>query len=153
MSACHLSSVCLKQLQHALAHLECTRKVGMHFTVNMHHNTTFCPAVISRLYPPCYHFVLRWLSKTRFSWFFKSAKNHSMTLQGAPYVLGRPVTSIHFYHLHKRIKKQMIPHLKALIESFLNQERNWMWHHPGVGHTHLIEKVTPLLKLVCSLSW
>ena len=47
----------------------------------------------------------------------------------------------------------MIPHFKALIKSSLNQKRKWTWHHCEVGHTHLIEKATPLLKLVWSLSW
>ena len=34
----------------------------------------------------------------------------------------------------------MIPHLKALIQGFQNQQKNWAWHHPEGGHAPLSEK-------------
>ena len=47
----------------------------------------------------------------------------------------------------------MIPHLKTLIKSSLNQERNWAWHHPGNGHAHLIKKNNLfLLKLIVTFA-
>ena len=75
-----------------------------------------------------------------------------LDVQGQLYVLGHKITSIQFHHISKRFQKKMIPHLKAILQSSLNQERNWEWHHPGDGHAHLIEKATLLLNLVWSLS-
>ena len=56
-----------------------------------------------------------------------------------------------FEHVPTRILKQMIYHWKALIQSSLNQEKNWTWHHPRDGHAHLTEKASLLLKPVWSL--
>ena len=58
------------------------------------------------------------------------------TALGWQNVLGRPVASIYFYLFSKRFQKQMISHLKALLEGSLNQERkvgvvsSWVWPHP-----------------------
>ena len=56
-----------------------------------------------------------------------------------------------FEHVPTRILKQMIYHWKALIQSSLNQEKKWAWHHPMDGHAHLTEKASLLLKSVWSL--
>ena len=74
------------------------------------------------------------------------------TLQGPPYILERFSSCLGFYCLSKGTIKQMVYQLKALIQSSLNQERNWAWHHPEGGHAQLIEKALLLLKLVLSLS-
>ena len=59
---------------------------------------------------------------------------------------------LYFNHLSKEFLKQMIPHLKALIQGFQNQQKNWAWHHPEGGHAPLTEKALLLLELVWSLS-
>ena len=46
----------------------------------------------------------------------------------------------------------MIPHLKALIKGFENQEESWVWHHPEDDPALLTEKALLLLELVWSLS-
>ena len=46
---------------------------------------------------------------------------------------------------------EMIPHLKAFISRSLNQERHWVWYHPGDGHACLTEKASLLLKLIWPL--
>ena len=74
-------------------------------------------------------------------------------IQGPPYILEHFSSFLSFYHLSKGTIKQMIYQLKALIQSSLNQEWNWAWHHPEGGHAQLIEKALLLLKLVLSLSW
>ena len=58
-----------------------------------------------------------------------------------------------FEHVPTRILKKMIYHWKALIQSSLNQEKKWAWHHPMDGHAHLTEKASLLLKPVWSLPW
>ena len=51
-----------------------------------------------------------------------------------------------FHHLSKSIQLQIILQLKALIQSFQNQERNWAWPYPEGGHALLIEKApVPLI--------
>ena len=47
----------------------------------------------------------------------------------------------------------MIPHLKALIITFQNQERYWAWHHSEGGHALLTEKALPLLKYARSFRY
>ena len=73
------------------------------------------------------------------------------TLQGPPYILGRLFDFLSFYHLSKRILKQMIHQLRAPIRSSLIHKRNWAWHHPRGGIAPLTEKALLLLKLVWSL--
>ena len=59
---------------------------------------------------------------------------------------------LYFNHLAKEFLKQMIPHLKALIQGVQNQQKNWAWHHPEGDHAPLTEKALLLLELVWSLS-
>ena len=72
-------------------------------------------------------------------------------LQGPPYILDRLFNFLSFYHLSKRISKQMIHQLKGPIKGYFIHEKKWAWHHPGGGHAPLTEKALLLLKLVWSL--
>ena len=60
-----------------------------------------------------FHFYKRFFNIVRK--FFNTTPQNGAYVEGRPYILGRKVTSIPFYRLPKRIQKQMIPHLKALI--------------------------------------
>ena len=52
----------------------------------------------------------------------------------------------------------MLPHLKALIQSFQNQRRNWAWHHPEdwkrttFTRTHLEPLMTEIFSILLLLS-
>ena len=79
--------------------------------------------------------------------------SYVQVIQGPPYILDRLFNFLSFYHLSKRISKQMIHQLKGPIKGYFIYEKKWAWHHPGGGHAPLTEKALLLLKLVWSLPW
>ena len=57
----------------------------------------------------------------------------------------------YFRHPRKIFHKQMIYHLKALLESSQNLEKEWAWHHLKGFHVLLSEKALLWLKLIYRL--
>ena len=74
-------------------------------------------------------------------------------ITGTSIYIGPLVQFLKFFHLSKRISKQIIHQLKAPIKSSLIHIRYWVWHHPGGRNASLTEKALLLQKLVWSLPW